>query len=123
MEFTFSKLRAKEVINTQDGRKLGKICDIVLCYPDNKWVGIIVPAGRGFSIKKTELFIDLKRIVKIGEDVILVNVGVPQRQCGKRKEGGYPPNGAPYPPGGMPYPPNGFGGVGGGSPRDFENFE
>ena len=91
MEFTFSKLRAKEVINTQDGRKLGKICDIVLCYPDNRWVGIIVPAGRGFSMKKTELFIDLKRIVKIGEDVILVNVGTQKRENGKVAPCHYPP--------------------------------
>ena len=87
MELSFSQLRAKEVINTQDGRKLGKVCDIALCYPDNRWIGIVVPGSRGFCSKKNELFIELKQIVKIGEDVILVNVGMPQNRCGKRKGG------------------------------------
>ena len=52
MELTFSELRAKEVVNTQDGKKLGKVCDIALCYPENKWIGIIVPGGRGFAFKR-----------------------------------------------------------------------
>ncbi len=82
MELTFSDLRAKEVINTQDGRKLGKVCDVVLCYPENRWLGIVAPNG-GFSFKKNGLFIELKNIVKVGEDVILVNVGLPQKQVKK----------------------------------------
>lgn len=87
MELSFSELRAKEVVNTQDGRKLGRICDLVLCYPENKWIGVIVPGNRGFG-KKNELFIEMKNIVKIGEDVVLVNVGVPQKQnCNKRGHG------------------------------------
>ena len=92
MELTFSELRAKEVINTQDGRKLGKVCDIALCYPENRWIGIIVPNGTAFSIRKRGLFIDLKNIVKIGEDVILVNVGLPAKQG---RKGGVQ---APIPP-------------------------
>ena len=55
MELTFSELRAKEVVNTQDGKRLGKACDVALCYPENKWIGLIVPSGRGFG-KKQELF-------------------------------------------------------------------
>lgn len=83
MELSFSDLRTKEVVNTQDGRKLGRVCDIVLCYPENKWLGIIAPNGRAFNAKKNGLFIDLRHIVKIGEDVILVNVGMPRKQNGK----------------------------------------
>ena len=113
MELKFSDLRAKEVINTQDGRKLGRVCDIALCYPENRWIGIIVPGGR-FSWKKNELFIDLKRIVKIGEDVILVNVGFPKgKPCDKRGHG------TPVPP--SPTPHGGFHGDGMG--RNFEEFE
>ena len=89
MELTFSQLRAKEVVNTQDGRRLGKISDIVLCYPDNKWIGIIVPSTKNFSWKKEGLFIDLRCIVKIGDDVILVNIGLPQKSC--KKSGCVPP--------------------------------
>lgn len=88
MQLTFLELRAKEVINTQDGRKLGRVCDMVFCYPDNRWVGIVVPGGKGWVKKKNELFIDLKKIVKIGEDVVLVNVGLPKKQeDGKRVHG------------------------------------
>lgn len=83
MELTFSALRAKEVINTQDGKKLGKVCDVVLTTPDNRWVGIVAPNNKSWGWKKNGLFIDLKCIVKIGEDVILVNVGLPQKCTNK----------------------------------------
>jgi len=105
MEFSFTELRAKEVVNTQDGKKLGRACDVVLCYPENRWIGIVVPGGRGFGAKKNSLFIDLKNIVKIGEDVILVNIGVP---C----KGG---RGKDCPPKGMGCPPRGE--------RNFEEYE
>ena len=96
MQFGFSELRTKEVVNTQDGRKLGKVCDVILCYPENRWVGLVVPSGRGFG-RRQELFLDLKHIVKIGEDVILVNVGLPHTQkCDKRGHGA--PISAPPPP-------------------------
>ena len=90
MQFSFSDLRAKEVINTQDGRKLGRACDVSLCYPENRWLGIVVPGGKGFGSKKQCLFIELRNIVKIGEDVILVNVGEPSKGVGKRKGGAHP---------------------------------
>jgi YlmC/YmxH family sporulation protein len=116
MELTFSELRAKEVVNTQDGRKLGRVCDIVLCYPENRWLGIVAPNGRAFGLKKNNLFIDLKSIVKIGEDVILVNVGMPKKPHGKNACS------APdCPPPSMPpsMPPHG----GYSSGRSFEEYE
>ncbi len=85
MEISFLELRAKEVINTQDGKKLGRVCDVALCYPENKWLGIVVPSGRSWS-KKNNLFIDLRQIVKIGEDVILVNVGLARKGGGRKGE-------------------------------------
>ena len=90
MELSFSELRTKEVINTQDGKKLGKVCDLVFCYPDNKVIGIVVPSGRGM-FKKDEVFISMKNIVRIGEDVILVNLPVQPSRCptkGKQEGGG-----------------------------------
>ena len=74
MELSFSELRMKEVINTQDGKRLGKITDIIFCYPENRLLGIIVPGNKAFAFKKEELFIDLRNVVKIGDDVVLVNV-------------------------------------------------
>jgi sporulation protein YlmC with PRC-barrel domain len=47
----------------------------VFCYPENRILGFVVPGSRAFGLKREEYFIDLKNIVKIGEDVILVNVG------------------------------------------------
>ena len=95
MELTFSELRAKEVVNTQDGKKLGKACDVALCYPENKWIGIVVPAGgHGWGSKKNNLFIDLRHIVKVGEDVILVNVGTSCKNTEKRSA--CHSRGAPY---------------------------
>lgn len=91
MELSFSQLRAKEVVNTQDGRKLGRVCDVVLCYPENRWIGIVAPNAKPFGFKKNGLFIDLRQIVKIGDDVILVNVGDP-------KPRGCKPNYCPPPP-------------------------
>ncbi len=111
MELSFSELRAKEVVNTQDGKKLGRVCDVALCYPDNKWLGVVVPGSRGW--KKNNLFIDLRQIVKIGEDVILVNIGTarkapPKKGCGAACA---PPSPTPF--------DGGF--TGGG--RNFEDFE
>ncbi len=109
MQLTFSMLRTKEVINVQDGRKLGKVCDVVLCHPENKWVGIVAPNGRSWNPKKNGLFIDFKHIVKIGEDVILVNVG--SAQTGRKKT---PP---PCPPSCEPERPCSS------TPRNYDEFE
>ena len=57
MELSFSDLRVKEVINTQDGKRLGKVCDLVFCYPENKILGLVVPGGKSFAFKREELFI------------------------------------------------------------------
>lgn len=86
MEITFTELRSKEVVNTQDGRRLGRVCDVALCYPENRWLGLVVPAGNGMFRKKNDLFIALKNIVRIGEDVILVNIGLPHG--GKKVDSG-----------------------------------
>ena len=73
MELSFSELRAKEVVNTQDGRKLGRVCDLVFCYPENRVIGLVVPDCKSF-FKKEEKFVAMKDIARIGEDVILVNL-------------------------------------------------
>ena len=113
MEISFTELRAKEVVNTQDGRRLGRVCDVVLCYPENRWIGLVVPSGRGFG-RKQELFLELKHIVKIGEDVILVNIGYPRTQKGDKRNPGMPIS---------PPPPPNTGGRSGGFGRNFEEFE
>ena len=68
-------LQAKDVINTKDGKKLGKIMDAEI---DNQ--GVItyfaVEQKRFFRIfsSNPEVNITFNQIVKIGEDVILVEL-------------------------------------------------
>ena len=75
---TFSDLRQKDVINVCDGRRLGKPMDIVLneaaCAE-----ALVVPAGGGLlnMIKQERegCLIPWRRILRIGDDVILVDIG------------------------------------------------
>ena len=74
---TFSELKQKDVVNVCDGRKLGKPIDLVL--NDAACVdAIVVPAGGGIlSMIKQEkegCLIPWKRIIRIGDDVILVDI-------------------------------------------------
>ena len=96
MELSYNDLRKKEVVNTLDGKKLGRVCDLVFCYPENRILGFVVPGSRAFGFKREEYFIDLKNIVKIGEDVILVNVGMPCRPNNAQQRHGTPVS--PNPP-------------------------
>lgn len=102
MEISYTYLRSKEVVNVADGKRLGRVCDVVFRYPENVFLGIVVPGCKGFSLKKGDVFIDVKCIVCIGEDVILI------RAEGLRKNGkpsskpSAPCRAAPCPP---LYPP------------------
>ena len=83
MEISYNELKKKEVINTIDGKKLGHICDLVFSCPENRVLGFVVPGSKSFGFKREEYFIDLKCVVKIGEDVILVNIGARCPRQGK----------------------------------------
>ncbi len=70
------KLRQKEVVDIKDGKSLGYICDMVFDVCSGCISAIIVPGGGGltslFGSKK--VIIPWRRICKIGEDVILVEL-------------------------------------------------
>ena len=73
----FSKLRQKEVVNIMDGSRLGIICDLLVDECTGKICAIIVPGPSRFSFLfkgDRDSVIPFKNIVKIGEDVILVEV-------------------------------------------------
>lgn len=78
MELSFRDLKKRDVINVADGASLGRIIDIVLDFPKGVMVGIVVPGRRGRGLfgffSKSDIFIDESRIVKIGNDVILVEL-------------------------------------------------
>jgi len=77
-----SDLRMREVINIIDGRRLGPIRDIDIDLEDGRINAIILPyhGARliGFFAKENEIVVPWDRIVRIGIDVILVELNVPQ---------------------------------------------
>jgi YlmC/YmxH family sporulation protein len=73
-----SELRAREVINITDGRRLGLATDLEIDAETGRIRAIVVPGtGRWLSWlgKSDEVVIPWDRIRKIGIDVILVDVG------------------------------------------------
>lgn len=82
MELTYNELKKREVINVNDGRSLGKIIDIRFDFPEGVIIGIYVPGRRLSGIfrifDKSTVYIDQSKIIKIGGDVILVDL-----KCGE----------------------------------------
>ena len=108
MELTYKELQKRDVINLADGRCLGRIVDARFDFPRGMLIGIYVPArkNRGFfsCFDKSVLYIDVRRIKKIGGDVILVDIPcgaecLPSTSVGKPDK--KPPS-SPCPP---PCPP------------------
>ncbi len=72
-----SELQIKDVINVYDGKKVGNIIDAKIDGNDGKMMKLIVEPNRMFRkffSSKDELEIIWDQIVKIGDDVILVNI-------------------------------------------------
>ncbi|MBR2870593.1 MAG: YlmC/YmxH family sporulation protein [Clostridia bacterium] len=77
MQLSFRELRKKDVINVADGRCLGRIIDLTLKFPQGILTGITVPGRKIYGFRlfdRTEVFIEESKILKIGGDVILVNL-------------------------------------------------
>lgn len=71
IETGYCHLRSKEVVNTKDGKRLGRVTDVIFTFPEGKVLGVVVSGGKLFQ---PGVFIDLRSITKIGEDVVLVEV-------------------------------------------------
>lgn len=78
MILSYKELRKREVVNIADGTSFGKITDLKLEFPQGILKGIVVcdrkNGGLFFWFRKTEIYIEDKNIVRIGGDVILVNI-------------------------------------------------
>lgn len=74
----------KTVINVADGKELGHVCDMIFNNCGGV-IGFVVPGKKSFfkSITSSDnVFIPWNRIIKIGSDVILVElVGNSARTC------------------------------------------
>ncbi|NLT58096.1 MAG: YlmC/YmxH family sporulation protein [Clostridiales bacterium] len=81
----FGELRRKEVINIRDGVRLGYVYDLEIDPVEGRLVGIVVPGPRtlfGLLGSREEYIIDWDEIEKIGEDIILVSVQMPEQRFG-----------------------------------------
>ncbi len=74
MEITFNEIRAREIVNIFDGKRLGRAQDIVFEKETGQVSGIVVPGISKFLRKADDIFIPMQNIRKIGEDVILVSL-------------------------------------------------
>lgn len=75
MEISFAELKEKEIINVHDGRKLGRITDVLFDHLNGEVKGVVVPGERKLFHRSEDLFIPLSKIKRIGDDVILVAIG------------------------------------------------
>ncbi|SFS50182.1 YlmC/YmxH family sporulation protein [Marininema halotolerans] len=72
-----SELQEKDVVNISDGKKLGQIHDLELDLREGQIKALVVPSESRFFGLVTggkETVIPWNRIVKIGNDVILVRL-------------------------------------------------
>lgn len=74
---TLSELRTKEVIDVQDGKRLGRVMDLEFCPTDSRITALVVPAETSFLQtlrgEKCGMVIPWQNIRRIGDDVILVS--------------------------------------------------
>lgn len=75
MACTTGELESKEVVNVCDGRRFGCIIDFELDPCDGKLKALFVQNGRSIFGKGEDIRIPWDKIVKIGEDTILVDIG------------------------------------------------
>ncbi len=73
MLWRLSDLKNKEVINLQNGAKIGFVGDIEIDITNGNVKSIIVPASSGFFAKKEDYVIPFSDIQKAGNDLILVS--------------------------------------------------
>jgi len=85
MDLSYEQLRKRDVVNVADGRCFGRITDLTLSFPKGVMTGITVPVRkRRWFLKffdRNSLFIPERNILKIGGDVILVDL-----RCGETCE-------------------------------------
>lgn len=71
MDYSYTELKKKTVIDVTDGSKMGKISDITVSFPSNCLVSFTVSPAFCFSASEKQI-ISPCDIEKIGEDAILV---------------------------------------------------
>lgn len=79
MECRVRDMRLKEVININDGARLGYVSDLEFRLPEGQILGAVVQApGRFFGLfgRGEEFFIPWDAIRQMGDDIILIEKSV-----------------------------------------------
>ena len=75
MRITFEELSCKEVVNICDGKRLGYTENLEINMVDGKIISLIIPGPSkmfGLIQSQEDYVIPFGKIVKVGDDVILV---------------------------------------------------
>ena len=98
-DLTFTELRSKDIINSTDGKRLGRACDLVFDSVTGKIKGIVAPFGKkSYFAKGQDIFIPFRCILKFGEDIILVDINCQNVKPDKNPYPIVPPQPPPTPP-------------------------
>ena len=84
----FCELRNKEVVNIRDGMRLGYIEDLTLNGKDGCICSVIIPAADkilGVWGRERRYIVDWCKIVRIGCDIVLVDIDCEQCCCEKER--------------------------------------
>ena len=84
MDISYNELKDREVINLNDGSRMGHIVDLIINFANNKVSGMVVPGERRLFRKSDDIFIPIEKIRRIGDDVILVRVELSEKFGGKK---------------------------------------
>ncbi|MCM3141405.1 YlmC/YmxH family sporulation protein [Brevibacillus sp. MER 51] len=83
-----SELGGKEIIGLDNGEKMGVISDSdLVIHPENGSIqSIILPGGSffGFGKKREDLVIPWGSIVKIGPDMVIIQLQAPEAQASQK---------------------------------------
>ena len=67
-----SELQLKEIINISNGKRVGIIVDVIVSN-DGKIEKLILEEKRGRKFTKEEFIVTWNQIIKVGDDIILVD--------------------------------------------------
>lgn len=67
-----SELQLKEIVDIRDGRRIGMIVDVIVDSA-GKIIKLIIEEKRGRRFSKEENEVMWQKIIKIGDDIILID--------------------------------------------------